>query len=234
MLTELAHAVAGLGLIPRGGFHPESADQVPALPKGPAGTVVLIGNAGPALWRAFAEHGPGPDPRNPLESWLEPPLRRTVETLDGHLILPKDGPPYPPIQRWAQRAEPVDPSPLGILIHPDYGLWHAYRGAALFAERLTLPPRDERESPCATCADKPCESACPVDAFAVDSGHRPVGFDAGGCVDHLENARGRPCREDGCLARRACPVGHDYRYLSEQSRFHTTFFRRAMAEHRED
>ena len=24
-------------------------------------------------------------------------------------------------------------SPLGLLIHPDYGLWHGYRGALLFA-----------------------------------------------------------------------------------------------------
>ena len=37
------------------------------------------------------------------------------------------------------RAEAVAPSPLGILIHPDYGLWHAYRGALAFAERLALP-----------------------------------------------------------------------------------------------
>ena len=30
-------------------------------------------------------------------------------------------------------------SPLGILIHPDWGLWHSYRGALAFRERLDLP-----------------------------------------------------------------------------------------------
>src|SRR4030095_137820 len=49
--------------------------------------------------------------------------------------------------RWAMRAEAVAPSPLGILIHPDYGLWHAYRGALAFAERLALPPRGARPLP---------------------------------------------------------------------------------------
>ena len=27
------------------------------------------------------------------------------------------------------RAEGLKPSPLGVLVHPDFGLWHGYRGA---------------------------------------------------------------------------------------------------------
>ncbi len=31
-------------------------------------------------------------------------------------------------------AEGLKPSPLGLLMHPEYGLWHGYRGAILFGE----------------------------------------------------------------------------------------------------
>ena len=49
ILTELAAALAEHGLILRGGFHPGSEETELA----GVGTVVLVGNAGPAMWRAF-------------------------------------------------------------------------------------------------------------------------------------------------------------------------------------
>ena len=55
-------------------------------------------------------------------------------------LFPFGGPPWLPFQRWAMKADCVTASPLGILIHPDFGLWHAYRGALAFAEQLDLPP----------------------------------------------------------------------------------------------
>jgi hypothetical protein len=58
--------------------------------------------------------------------------------------------PYLPFQRRAMRAEACYPSPLGLLIHPDYGLWHGYRGALLFAAAIELPPSGRRASPCAS------------------------------------------------------------------------------------
>ena len=92
-------------------------------------------------------------------------LDDVARRFDATALYPSDGPPYLPFQRWAMKAEPVRSSPLGILIHPDYGLWHGYRGALAFAGALPLPPRDERASPCDDCADRPCLSTCPVAAF---------------------------------------------------------------------
>ena len=40
-------------------------------------------------------------------------------------LFPFGGPPHFPFQQWARRAEPVHPSPIGLLIHPIYGLWHS-------------------------------------------------------------------------------------------------------------
>ena len=153
-------AVRARGLVARGGFHPRAEDGVPGLADGrPAGTLVLAGNAGPAMWRAFAaapEASAGPDP---LDRWTARVLTELAGRIGAEALFPFGGPPYLPFVRWAKRAEPVAESPLGMLIHPDYGLWHAYRGALAFAEVLDLPPRADRPRPCDTCAGRPCLSA---------------------------------------------------------------------------
>jgi len=60
------------------------------------------------------------------------------------------------------QAEPLHRSPLGLLIHPEWGLWHSYRGALGLRERLDLPPHESVASPCESCRERPCLSACPV------------------------------------------------------------------------
>jgi len=153
-----------------------------------------------------------------------------ADAFDAALVRPQDGPPFAPFQRWAQRAEAVHPSPLGIAIHPDHGLWHAYRGALLLAPRLALPPRDARPAPCASCDTRSCLSACPVAAFAEPPAAGGARYDAARCAAHVAAPAGAACREQGCLARRACPVGRPY--PAAQQRFHMEAFlavRRATA-----
>lgn len=216
-------AVAGCGLIPRGGFHPNVEDAVPPLPDGmPVRTLILVGNAGPALWGVFAA---SPEARDgavdPLNRWSERVLREIAARFGGHALYPFGGPPYLPFVAWAKRAEPVRESPLGMLIHPDYGLWHAYRGALAFAEEIALPRRDERPIPCETCAEKPCLSTCPVGAFTAE------GYDVPACAAHIAAPEGADCLGQGCRARRACPIGRDYLYDTAQARFHMEAFLRA-------
>jgi GMP synthase (glutamine-hydrolysing) len=107
--------------------------------------------------------------------------------FDAVALYPFGGPPYLPFQQWAMRAEGLQPSPLGALIHPDYGLWHAYRGALGFGERLALSPVSPRPRPCDDCADKPCLSTCPVGAF---DGR---GYDVPACAAHLDGPAGAAC-----------------------------------------
>ncbi len=217
-LRQLEQALAASGLLLRGGFHPEPSDGVPGDP----GTLVLVGNAGPAMWRAFAADGDRyGDRANALDDWVRDVLTGIAGEAGATALFPFGGPPFLPFQRWAQRAEPVHPSPLGILIHPDFGLWHAYRGALAFDGRLDLPPSDDRPSPCATCADRPCLSACPVDAFG------PGGYDVPACIGHVSAREGSDCMELGCRARRACPVGREYVYEPAQAAFHMAAFRSA-------
>ena len=215
MLIRIERALAPHGLVLRGGFHPGNDE---AGLEG-VGTVVLVGNAGSAMWEAFMPHID--DERNPLDRWTKRVIDPIAEEFSARAIYPF-GAEVPPFQRWALRAETVYPSPLGILIHPEYGLWHAYRVALLFSERLELPAHSTAPSPCDTCADKPCLSACPVGAFSGTA------YDVGACAAHLASSE-QTCLGSGCRARNACPVGEEWRYPEAQTRFHMAAFSRSVA-----
>jgi hypothetical protein len=224
-LAAIEDALAARGLRSRGAFHLEPDDGVATHAGVDAGTLVLAGQVGASHWERFARERRSELERSepdPLDRWSARALDAIARRFGARVILPGDGPPYPPFQRWAQRAEAVHVSPLGLLIHPEHGLWHAYRGALVFGARLALPPRDARPSPCAACRDRPCLAACPVAAFGAG------GFDAASCVGHLRSGHGAACFDAGCLARAACPVGRELRYPPEVARFHLAAFERQM------
>jgi ferredoxin len=221
-LEEVSEAIRPTGLAPRGGFHPAAEDGLPALASGAsARTLLLLGMVGPEGWNAFAGSPEASLPEHPLDRWTRRVVSELGSALGARPLFPFDGPPYWPFQRWAMRAEPVAVSPLGILIHPEYGLWHAYRAALLFAEHLHLPELNVIPSPCESCAARPCLSACPVGAFTGSA------YRVEDCAAHISSPAGALCMEEGCRARDACPVGSAYRYPAAQVRFHMQAFRRA-------
>jgi len=124
------------------------------------------------------------------------------------------------------RSAPVRPSPLMLQIHPQFGLWQACRFALvlpdLAPDDLQVGPEPQRPGTlsdlCLRCDGQPCLQACPVDAFAGQ------GLDVAACTDHLASAVGQECMARGCQARRACPVGVDYRYGPKQAAFHMAAF----------
>ena len=219
-IDTIVTAIEAEGLASRGAFHPVPDDAVPYFGDGArAGTLLLVGNAGPGMWPVFAGSEEANDGApDALDRWSRRIVSRLAHTLDGAAHFPFGGPPWLPFIRWAQRAGSVYPSPIGPLVHPDYGLWHAYRGAVAFRERLDLPPRDERGSPCERCVERPCLSACPVGAFSTS------GYDVDRCVAHIEHPAGARCFGGGCLARHACPAGRDTAYGVPQATFHMRAF----------
>ncbi len=220
-LEEITALCKAAGLAPRGAFHPSPEDGAPSLPNGtPAATLLLLGFVGGATWPVFAASPEANDHQpHPLDRWSRRVIDGLAATLDAAALYPFGGPPYLPFQRWARRAEPVHASPLGMLIHPDWGLWHSYRGALAFPEHLDLPPHDARPSPCDACEAKPCLSTCPVGAFTAS------GYDTAACVAHIGTSAGRDCIDEGCRARRACPIGTAHRLLPEQAAHHMRAFR---------
>lgn len=209
--------LAESGLLARGGFLAREEDHAPNLRDGRrTRVVVMVGNAGSAMWEAFRRDAPlGPDP---LDRWSRAVLERVAARHDADIVMPSDGPPFAPFQQWAMRAEPVFPSPLGLLIDPRWGLWHGYRGALLFARNLEVPKRETRVSPCEDCSERPCLSACPVNAFHPDV------YRVQDCADHLKSMAGKECMETGCQARHACPVGQAAYPGAEQAEFHMRAF----------
>lgn len=183
------------------------------LPRG-AKSVVLLGNVGGSIWSAFSQWRASYAGKDPLDAWSKMVIAPIATRLAAEAFYPSD-PPFMPFQSWAMRAEGLKASPLGILIHPDYGLWHGYRGALVFRDEIGIPLSSSSASPCETCADKPCLKVCPAGAITKS------GFDVGPCRQHLFSDAGQSgCMMEGCLARSACPVGARYRYPSDQLRFH--------------
>lgn len=192
---------------------------MPAIGGCPVATLVLLGWADGRQWPHFAVAPEAADGLpHPLDRWS----KRVVDAMAGEFgalaLYPFGGPPYWPFQRWAQRGDTVFASPLGIYVHPAHGLWHSYRGALAFTERLDLPPRREAANPCQACANKPCLGTCPVGAFTQ------AGYDVERCVRHVRSPEGSACRQGGCLARRACPVAPDKAYGPEEAGFYMKAF----------
>ena len=199
-----------------------AANEGPALASGDsARAVVLVGQIGGSLWPTFCAWRAGDDgAADPLDRWSKAVVDPIAATWAATAFYPSD-PPWQPFQRWAMQAEGLKASPLGILIHPEYGVWHGYRAALAFADVPSgLEAPVQGPHPCDTCLEKPCLTTCPANAI------QPQGFLYTPCRSHLAAEAGRDCLDLGCLARNACPVGAAYRYPPEQLRFHMAALKR--------
>jgi hypothetical protein len=205
-------AIRRTGLVPRGALQLEEGERVGELAE--IRTIVLAGMIGRDGWEGFAA---SPEARDGLADPLDRWSRRLIESLAGELggkaLFPFGGPPFLPFQQWAQRAESLHSSPIGVLIHPYYGLWHSYRGALGLSEELVIAEPALAPSPCETCSGRWCLKTCPVGAFSE------AGYDVAACAGHLRSMAGGDCMAFGCRARRACPVGAEHAYGPEQASF---------------
>lgn len=224
-IQTIQRQAASHGLRLRGGFRIEVADAIPALDTGePAGLLLLFGQAGSNIWPYFSDSPEYLDGQpHPLDRWSQRIGRAMAATVGGRALFPFDGPPWHPFGRWAQRAEPMQASPLGILMHGDYGLWHAYRFAiALPASSelldLLVKPEGTATHACDHCTSKPCLHSCPVNAFSDG------GYDVAACTIYLQDNDSADCHRLGCLARGACPEAPHWRYEPAHAQFHIKQF----------
>ena len=211
-------AIRRASFTPLGWFAPQAEDRVPE----GARFVILIGNAGPDMFRRFArERNPAQDS---MDGWTRDVVSSLARELDARAAYPFDMDPPWPFLTWARRGGAGHVSPLGLNIHPTYGLWHAYRAALLFPVAFDIPPLSSGTHPCQACAAKPCLTACPVTAFDG------VSYDVAACARHIASDKGSACMSRGCLARHACPVGQEFAYAPAQAEFHMRAFLRAREE----
>lgn len=129
------------------------------------------------------------------------------------------GPQSVNLRHWLQLGRVQFRSQMGIGIRPDCGTWSAVRLAYWVAlpsaEREELrqlyPPLGAR-SPCEDCAERPCLTHCPANAITAD------GTQLEPCIAHRLKVNSS-CA-DRCLARQACPVGHEHAYSEQQRAYH--------------
>ena len=234
--STLQTALSTYGLRLRGGWLPGQGDALPAMPNGQNAAVVwMVGVVGSEFWPFFKASAQYQDYvkdglPDPLDRWSRSIGDELASRWGGVALYPFDGPPlqpaFHPFQQWATRAEPLQTSPLMLRIHPDHGLWHAYRFAPALPDLAAgdFPYATPQATPfdssdlCLSCDGQPCQSACPVSAFTGE------GFKLDACAAHLHMPDGMDCMTTGCLARRTCPVGQGIRYVPEHAAFHMQAF----------
>ncbi len=228
-LDEITHLAGRYGLVVRGRFCPGEDDNVPEIHAGVMpSTLILFGNAGSSFWACFSaslEYADGQ--ADPLNRWSERVGQAMASQVAGRALFPFGGPPYQPFINWAKKAESLQSSRIGMLIHPRYGLWHAYRFAIALADPLANSPDAQvtaiDQDICRRCIDQPCLSTCPVGAFS-DSG-----YDVDACYGFLKQNAKSSCLTQTCQARLSCPHGHAFHYQADHARFHMTAFLRSIA-----
>ncbi len=218
--AEIEIAVSDAGLVPFGwivldrndlaGLPIEFPEQI---------LLLLLGNAGAAMWKRFSEvadqHGQS------LDAWCEATIGAIADKFQARAFYPFEK-PHLPFQQWAVQTGSFFKSPLGLTIHPEYGLWHSFRGALFFANAHDIPITEPQVSPCRSCADRPCLTSCPVNAF------NGMEYDVPACVDHLKTSDTTNCLQSACAARRGCPIGKEYMYTKPQATFHMESFMRSF------
>ncbi len=223
-VDEVVTAAEAAGLAFRGGFALTAEER--AGPLAEARSVALFGMIGAAQWPAFAASPEAADGlAHPLDRWSRRILTALAEQFGAVPLFPFEGPPYWPFQRWAQRAEPVHPSPLGLLIHPRYGLSHSYRGALAFSSMLEFAPSATEATPLRHLRRASVPGGVSRRRFLPRRLRRRA-------LRRLSRTGdGAACVQGGCLARQACPVGREHVQAPEQARFHISAFLAARRVH---
>lgn len=209
---EISARTADAGLSIFGGFHPAPGGSCPDGTE----TLLLLAPKEPGFWpRVLAAPEFRDQAPDPLDRWSTRVIGALAKAAGGEALFPFGGPPYLPFIDWAERTGSAWSSPVGMLVHDRAGLMISIRGAIALPYRLELPATGPR--PCDSCA-APCRTACPVAALG------PSGYDVAACHAYLDTEPGKDCMENGCKARRACPISVTSGRLAAQSAYHMRQF----------
>jgi len=175
--------------------------------------LLVFGHGGHRMWQALAGSKWKGD-EHPIDRFSADVVARFFaeenRTSRYTLLFPQQ-PGVIPLQQLGKLAGWHHASPFRIGVNARWGSWFAYRAVVLADTSFTPTAPMSEPSPCESCPDKPCLSACPV--ASVDG---LIKLDA--CMDERLQASS-PCAVT-CLARLACPVKAMERYSEEQIAYH--------------
>ncbi|MBV8055068.1 MAG: hypothetical protein JO071_07495 [Deltaproteobacteria bacterium] len=197
-------------------------------------SIVVIGNGGGDFWRAFKAYAavnPGWFEReNPLDDFtrevVEKKIVMPIRTAGVRCIAiyPFGHGPALNFMQLAMLAGLAGPSIIGVVVHPVFGPWIAFRAALLLGCEIDHPGGAVGFDPCPTCSIRSCINACPAAAVSF-----PSGWDIPKCMAHRVEAH--PNCADRCDARVACVLGPDERYPDDELVYHQMCALRLMRQH---
>ena len=206
-----------------------------------SGSLLLVGHAGKKFWEVLSKTNAEAvmQKSDPVDAYSAASSKSAIERhlgfVNAQQLFPSADCPIN-LMAIGQAFNWHSPSPLGMGIHREYGLWSAYRAGWWLDLELSdntisnvdsLLPKSFSETSgiCLHCQTQDCVAACPADA--IEFKKKP---DLGRCADYrLED--GSRC-ESTCLARMACPYAEEHRYTEAQMSYHYELARSAIAKYR--
>lgn len=194
--------------------------------------IVVIGNGGGAFWKKFKHHA-DKNPRWMARDNLLDDFTRLVIERDVISALAGSGNPHTVIYPFMNSGPTLNfmeagkaaglsgPSILGVMVHPVYGPWIAFRAAILLNESIDEPGAAYRFDPCPSCTARTCISACPAEAVSIAKG-----WDIPKCLTHRVEVE-LDCAPR-CHARAGCVLGPEHRYPADELAYHQMRSLRAM------
>ena len=182
---------------------------------GARGTILLLGPHEPGFWPAICDSPEWRDgAADPVDRWSRRVITGLADRLGVQTHFPF-GTHAAPFLTWALASNRAWTSPVGMLVQAEAGLMVSYRGALEFDWNIQAP--EALTKPCTGCAE-PCITACPVGAL------QGTQYDVEACRFYVGSDPDQRCLTEGCLARRACPVGQTYERAAAQSAYHMREF----------
>jgi epoxyqueuosine reductase len=182
--------------------------------------MIVLGHAGPLLWQTLQSIGAVgnkdmDDNQHPIDDavrqWGDEAMHIHAPHIAFEWVYP--GPCGLSLTRLGECLGWHHPSPFWQGVDAHWGSWWAYRAVWLANTDWPVSGCRERDSPCATCSDKPCVRACPAKALQLPA-HQGLPL----CGTH--RLQPDSCCAHRCEARLACPVGAEHRYDAAQLQHH--------------
>lgn len=170
--------------------------------------ICLIASGGRELWKHL---------KHPLEISQNPIEKYSIELIKNFdpnavILFPNEDFHFP-LQKLGRLLNLSTPSPLGLDLNVEYGIWFAFRGAFITKKKVDLTTPLNAISPCENCSEKPCIKNCPAKATKSNTA-----FNVNKCNDYRVSAES--ICADKCLARLSCPYKIEHQYSAEQTKYH--------------
>ena len=174
--------------------------------------LILIGHAGTLLWKMVSQWLS--DSKDPVDEFsyfqTEKYFKQRFSPEDFKIIFP--GTSHVGLQALGRIAGWHHSSPFRVGINWQWGSWFAYRSVVLVKSHYSPTEVDMKDSPCLTCSEKACVSACPAKALVQSD------LSLKTCIDYRKKSDS-DCK-DRCKARMACPVARKHQYSLPQTQYH--------------